>query len=1546
MDYQPFNFETEDKEKITEIEYEPIELDTETDFEYKPIDLDLNESDVTDSELPADFEFKKTNLFDTLSPEDFEGEELKPFAEIEDLGKIAMPGLEYELGEEYEELSYSESFAYPFVRLASNISRAGSGLAGLGAKSIKNIAQFAHDRTLESAGIDYEPLETEFLDELIETYDAPEEHLPLNRYSAELQQRRRLDAYDTNTAVGILSDIGDAGIDLTSLLIQMKLIGGAKDLAPTTTLAEQSGIQQLTDRIATLGLHGATTTPGGTEERLQAAITRIGYNITPYLANATGATGLTATAVDTGLNTILTSPTYIKAFEEAGGLNEEFLSIAVPQMVMDIGMAWNTRGLPENIALERFEERADLLSKEYDIPRDQAKQTLENLREEFNKIERTEFENNVLGERMSKMNYENERINNTLREIDENIETLKNGLDEVSQQQREGMEQTIERLEDEKKVLLNQREKIINESERIELADDLEDDIYRSDTFDGDVDPVNRQEIEEHIRIDMELPFRYGRIDNRRAEAKYNRIEEVIRTRDYSNNEVTAHEVGHHLVNKLDLEVERFDVLPEILRQEGLNELYPLEIHHHEGAAEFFKYWFNYPGEAALKSPEFTRHVEQKLDENPDIREEVKDLQDMMSRWEHQSASDREAGRMTRRDYEQRELFNLKDRFNAAWIDDATALNKAMKEAGVERNELSITDDPIALYRLFDGIDDKVHTFLTKQAYDSNFRPTTNSLKDILAPVRTFIGNEKKAGEFEIYTLSKHSIEREARLLERELEENNPLKEDIDKAIVKDDMQTLSQILQNNFDRIGPATGIRIDDLPEITDYIIEYEKEHPEFRETLENLVEYQNNLVDYATDKGMFSQEAAENIKDAYEFHVPLYRLFGEQKDYFDQPIGGNKFGDLPSPIKRAYGSTRIIKDPIRSIIRDTEYILRQSDKNEIMSTFVNTITEQEGTGWLLEKISEPIEVNEIVLGQIRDDLTRAGLDERDLDNMDLSEIAKTYEEVQYSRLSESRENIVTVRENGEANFYQLHPEIYRFIEGFKKPQLGLIGQALQAPANLFKRGAVMAPRFPLRNIVRDEFREALYSNDFHVPGKTFIDGFLNLIDMDKQELDNLFQAAGGSRAGWYSLLDNIESPEKVQELLVEEKIGLNPMEYLGALTRWSEDTRRKGFFIDELKGVDFNKLGDKEYREQVVEAALEARGGILEDYGIKGYLSEEVGRYVPFFEAQITGLRHGIEKHGTTKELALRGIKGLFYITLPTLGLYYHNRDKEEYQELPQFRKDYFFNYVTDEGNLFSIPKPFQPGLVYGTVPERFMEYLDTEDPQKLEDLYRNLFNLGMPTPSPAHLIPYVELMFGQRLQTETPIVPEGEQDIIPKYQYGEHTSEISKLMGETFNFSPRIIDHLIRGQTASLGDDFINLSNWALGTQDFTETLASITGAYQEGLSSPASVHRIYDEISRKEKIINTYEQEYFDKQLPEHELNFTQEEYNQAIIEHNILTSTRNELNNLRNTMEEIRNHLDKGDEERRESLDEINGLMIDISRRTLNDLDIINYPGY
>ena len=144
----------------------------------------------------------------------------------------------------------------------------------------------------------------------------------------------------------------------------------------------------------------------------------------------------------------------------------------------------------------------------------------------------------------------------------------------------------------------------------------------------------------------------------------------------------------------------------------------------------------------------------------------------------------------------------------------------------------------------------------------------------------------------------------------------------------------------------------------------------------------------------------------------------------------------------------------------------------------------------------------------------------------------------------------------------------------------------------------------------------------------------------------------------------------------------------------------------------------------REIVESAGFEARD-LTVDFRKMGNQMQGYNMISAFFNARVQGLvkiKDGVfSKNPKIRNKVLA--KSVMWITVPTMLLWYKNKDSEVYKNIPQWQKDLSWIIITNEGTpdqvVWRIPKPFEIGWLFGTLPERIADWMYNEDPESFKD-----------------------------------------------------------------------------------------------------------------------------------------------------------------------------------------------------------------------------------
>jgi len=727
----------------------------------------------------------------------------------------------------------------------------------------------------------------------------------------------------------------------------------------------------------------------------------------------------------------------------------------------------------------------------------------------------------------------------------------------------------------------------------------------------------------------------------------------------------------------------------------------------------------------------------------PDVTDILHQAQQNIRNWFDQPAKARILGSISAGERQPRKM--TLDRLYAATVDELHPLKRAVE--GITGGKAAAVDkDPFQLAQLFRGWTGKAQTMLRHGIVDENYNKIGKSFDEIVRPIST------QLDDFRAYIVARRANELHGRKI---------------------------------------ATGIAQADVDETLRTL-----HKPKFDTAFRDIVQYQNSVLDQLIDTGVLSRNAANAMRAANADFVPFYRLV----ESGGKGMSKGGFANLASPVRRIHGAEATLIDPLESIIKNTYVITNIAERNRVGKALVELAERHHGAGAWVEKVKAPMQATTFELGEVKKQMRSAGID---LSGVDLDQVATIFRPRAHL---DGKDNIVTVFRNGNTEFYQLEPELYRAMLSLDLESSGMLINLLSYPARMLRAGATLTPEFMVRNPIRDQFTAYINSKYGFKPVVDTLRGLFSAIRKD--DLYWKWQASGGAHGALVSL-DRDYLQGSLRDLLKRSmadktlNIVTRPIDTLRALSEFTEQATRLGEFRQGLKHEGLTGAGIK-------KAALASRDVSL-DFARVGTATRDVNRIVAFFNAQVQGMdkmaRVWRENPGRST------LRAMTSITLPSVILYSVNRNDPRYQELPQWQKDMFWIIPTAE-RLYRIPKPFELGMLFGSVPERVLQWIDTEDPRALDGLTSRLLAGLTPTVLPTALVPVIESYANVSLFTGSPIVPHREQDLLARYQYGPETPHIAKKIGQALDVSPRHVQNVVRGYTGGLGRYAMDAADWGL------------------------------------------------------------------------------------------------------------------------------------
>ena len=533
---------------------------------------------------------------------------------------------------------------------------------------------------------------------------------------------------------------------------------------------------------------------------------------------------------------------------------------------------------------------------------------------------------------------------------------------------------------------------------------------------------------------------------------------------------------------------------------------------------------------------------------------------------------------------------------------------------------------------------------------------------------------------------------------------------------------------------------------------------------------------ILDFQVDTGLLSKEMRDQWADAW--YIPYYRQVDEESGQVAGPWTTKGIANQRSPSKKLKGGEANINDPIENLFNYTAKAIDAGMKNEAMRRAVANLGDTD----MMERIDSP-------------------------NKFDYQAIGK---------------DVVKVNIDGEENLVRIHdPELYRAFTmiDLQRSDAAFLKAARQAK-RVLTIGTTSMPDFIIRNFMRDSLHSWAINKDGFKPIVASWQGLKKGLKTDDTLIDMMF--AGATFGGGYS---NVYDPSGTAKTIrnVLRKKGYKDSQIREfestIVTNGREALSKIGAGLDKYRHVseaaeNANRIATYEAAiksgKSKAEAAYQARD--LMDFSMQGAskLVINLSDMLPFFNARLQGLsKLGRAIKEDPKEVSKRSA----YIAGASLALLALNWDNDKYEELPDWDKDtYWHAFIGDQH--IRIPKPFEIGLLFGTLPERAVRLMAGRDSgAKFGKLVAQEFANTMAfTPIPQVALPIAETYVNYNFFTGNPIENMSDSNLIAQARYDDRTSMLAREIGELTGMSPKQIDHVVQGYTGSLG-------GYILGATDF-------------------------------------------------------------------------------------------------------------------------------
>lgn len=841
------------------------------------------------------------------------------------------------------------------------------------------------------------------------------------------------------------------------------------------------------------------------------------------------------------------------------------------------------------------------------------------------------------------------------------------------------------------------------------------------------------------------------------------------------------------------------------------------------------------------------------------------------------------------------------------FVDRLDPINKATKLLTENVKELPADKNPYILARQAVDSNAKAKHFFEKGTLDYATRGDKGqSLRSILEKVENL-------NEFEAFLVSKRAIEKASQ---------------------------------------GKKTGFDVEAAKAVV------KQSGKKYEKAAKDLTNFSNEVLQYVTDAGILSKDAAARMRKMNENYVPFKRIV-ETAEGAKQTKGG-KSGSL----KEFKGSELEIQSPITSIIENTIELIKMAESNRPVSELIRLAERSEGQT-LFTKVkskSTPITVGEKQVAKL---LEKNGLDPK------MAEPLTTFRR----EMKALNPDEFAFYKDGKRQVYKTTPELAEAINrlGGDVGSTSMLFKLMRGVTTVKKFGITFTPDFILRNLIRDKLTSSVFSKS---KGLTPVDLVSAMGDLIKRN-DTYYKwlKSGGANGAFIELgksyieKDIVKLQRDTNFMGSVRNVVQKPVDFMRLAAELSEQSLRLAEFKKVSKGAG---QGAK-----LVEGGFASRE-ITIDFQRVGAKVSALNSITAFLNVSVQGLDRTVRAVGENpKEVTA---KALAYITAPSVLLWMANKDDERYKEVPRWEKDMFWIIPTDnwqdagpneaeglpeymvrtvngkqqvnKGAIYRIPKPMELGVVFGSLPERVLEAYFSDNPKAYKDFEDTLLKSVTPSVIPDAVSPAIEQYFNKSFFTGNDIVPHHLKDIMPEYQFVEYTSEVAKTLGKLVATvdkqnafaSPVVLDNYIRSWGGSLGQYALQVADQALkatgvaeDTIDPTSTLSDIPFVKAFAVRFPgsgaASIQDFYDNYDETNRVMKTIKHLAKQGDFENVEKELTLKENQDKIIS---LDNTRMALANQNRFVKLVYRNPDMSADEKRQIIDGVYLMMIETAKQGNN----------
>ena len=880
--------------------------------------------------------------------------------------------------------------------------------------------------------------------------------------------------------------------------------------------------------------------------------------------------------------------------------------------------------------------------------------------------------------------------------------------------------------------------------------------------------PRAAREIVSHLQRAFNIPIR-GKATHtmRGALGWFDPKATGIRLRNVRAITAAAHEIGHHidwtLNNRMSKKPPSTDIAKElvVLGKKLYGSRQPEGGYKSEGFAEFIRMWIT--GEDTNFKAPFTHRwfTENYLPKHQDVAKKFSQAQKMVGQWRMQGAESRIESQINRKPIrgtigEQAESLSLW--LDTMFRDELAPLRRAMKRAGIKKEQLRPSEDPYQLAVAYaDKAGAKSRQFVLHYTTDMAGNRTGQGLREIVKPITKDI-----------------------------------------KAFTR----WIAAVRARDLWKRGINPGMSQADA----DFV--YEKyDSPEWQQVALDITDWNHRVLDYLVEAGGLEKAAAKKMKELNPIYIPFMRAFAKGEI---RSSGGTGRGltQAGTSVKAIRGSGREIIDPFEAMIQQTEKIISIAHKADVSRSLAE-LADKPGMASMIWKVPPPKQATKFTAEQIKKDIAALAVKHFGIDPAEASTslLMDEWDEVLtvYTNATAyyGKDNIVSLVRDGKREFYEVNKDLYAVLQGLDQYTLPwflniTFGMATRA----VRLGATgLNPAFGLiRNFIRDAGTFSVLSKHAKLGPVSAAGGVV--ADIIRTPSAQKFKALGGKMSG--QILHDRTATQHLRGEFLASTVGkytihhaTHPINATRELLGVNEAGTRIGEFDPALKYAE--KRWGKGSKDAAIYA-LNAAQDVTTNFTRHGRITKVLNQMIPFYNAAI----QGPDKIARTiKERPVRTVfAAIAYLTIPAIWLWWRNKDEEWYKSLPDYERTNYLHFkIPGKDTIVRIPVPFELGHIFQSIPVAALDSQYTKDGKILLDVLVESAKQANPFGWPAAIGPAVEVI-ANKDWAGRPIVPASLQNKLPEDQAKHYTTQIMRQVGRVIKVSPAQLEYLANSYSGGL------------------------------------------------------------------------------------------------------------------------------------------------